>query len=581
MYKVGTARTFTSQALPLVKASSIMPTYDWKPFLEQWSRELIAADHADLRRMPVEGVASGWLGYPAATEDQIAALEARLGMALPPSYRQFLTVTNGWHVDGFGLDLILAGTAQVDWFRTLNPTWLAQLESAEAFTNRLTGGYRHPGDYMPDVLDAFESAPQIGTGQQERVYLFDPHELIDGEWQTWTINKVQTFTQQGMRPETLDLYDSFWALMQALYTRFQHEAALFTLSKAWQPPADWVPKQYDWRPFLEQYSRDLIADEPSTTGEWPDVVIQSGWVGFAGATEDQIAALEARIGARLPPSYRQFLAVTNGWRDTGAFIYKMWSVEEVDWFRVRNKEWIDIWNSMGDDDLGPSEGREMKTALEISDTGDSAILLLNPQVITSEGEWEAWFFSNWGPGADRYPSFWELMQEQYDVMTSSIAHRRKRLSVKADLMQLPDKLPGLVAELRKKASVWASLVQDFAAERNDGQAQTLNAVADEVQALVDTLRAPAETLAALRAIAERAERERSIADESGQTQIELALGEISSLQSDPAQVMRRLTELMGQVNLGEASKGMAAKGRAQGLSSAVAIIYWFINDYSL
>lgn len=210
-----------------------------------------------------------------------------------------------------------------------------------------------------------------------------------------------------------------------------------------------------------------------------------------------------------------------------------------------------------------------------------AILLLNPQVITSEGEWEAWFFSNWGPGADRYPSFWELMQEQYDVMTSSIAHRRKRLSVKADLMQLPDKLPGLVAELRKKASVWASLVQDFAAERNDGQAQTLNAVADEVQALVDTLRAPAETLAALRAIAERAERERSIADESGQTQIESALGEISSLQSDPAQVMRRLTELMGQVNLGEASKGMAAKGRAQGLSSAVAIIYWFINDYSL
>ncbi len=32
----------------------------------------------------------------------------------------------------------------------------------------------------------------------------------------------------------------------------------------------------------------------------------------AGATEAQIAALEARLGMTLPPSYRAFLAETNG-----------------------------------------------------------------------------------------------------------------------------------------------------------------------------------------------------------------------------------------------------------------------------
>ncbi len=47
--------------------------------------------------------------------------------------------------------------------------------------------------------------------------------------------------------------------------------------------------------------------------------------------------------------------------------------------------------------------------LEISDVGDSAIYLLNPQIVTADGEWQAWLFSNWNPGAVRHRSFQELM----------------------------------------------------------------------------------------------------------------------------------------------------------------------------
>ena len=43
--------------------------------------------------------------------------------------------------------------------------------------------------------------------------------------------------------------------------------------------------------------------------------------------------------------------------------------------------------------------------------------------------------------------------------------------------------------------------------------------------------------------------------------------------------MNQLAELMGPVNFDEAEKGMAAKGRAQGLGGAAAIVRWFINDY--
>ena len=55
----------------------------------------------------------------------------------------------------------------------------------------------------------------------------------------------------------------------------------------------------------------------------------------------------------------------------------------------------------------------LQTALEISDVGDAGIYLLNPQVVTEEGEWETWFFANWLPGATRYRSFQELMEAEY------------------------------------------------------------------------------------------------------------------------------------------------------------------------
>jgi HEAT repeat protein len=70
--------------------------------------------------------------------------------------------------------------------------------------------------------------------------------------------------------------------------------------------------------------------------------------------------------------------------------------------------------------------------LEVSDVGDSAIILLNPQVVTPEGEWEAWFFANWIPGAYRYRSFWELMQGQYEQVLHMLREQRGEPTPYAD-----------------------------------------------------------------------------------------------------------------------------------------------------
>ncbi|MER6977287.1 hypothetical protein [Streptomyces carpinensis] len=41
------------------------------------------------------------------------------------------------------------------------------------------------------------------------------------------------------------------------------------------------------------------------------------------------------------------------------------------------------------------------------------VYLLNPCVVTSDGEWEAWYLAHWLPGAVRYRSFWDLMNDEY------------------------------------------------------------------------------------------------------------------------------------------------------------------------
>ena len=202
---------------------------------------------------------------------------------------------------------------------------------------------------------------------------------------------------------------------------------------------------FDWESFLRQWSQELIESIQDEQNQLPLEVVESNWLGYPGATEEQINRAETRLEVRLPPSYREFLKVSNGWRQTTPFINSLWSTEELEWFSLRHQTWIDNFiaeylarnyrnsfiNGSEDRRVIPSisdaeyltygEAQDcsklrieyLQTALEISQKGDSAIYLLNPQVITTEGEWEAWFFADWLPGADRYPSFCEMMQAEY------------------------------------------------------------------------------------------------------------------------------------------------------------------------
>ncbi|MBX9253148.1 SMI1/KNR4 family protein [Desmonostoc muscorum CCALA 125] len=185
-------------------------------------------------------------------------------------------------------------------------------------------------------------------------------------------------------------------------------------------------KTFDWESRIREWSRQQIeALEEYEQEELPPEVIESGTLGYPGATEEQIYAAEARLGVAFPPSYREFIKVCNGLHSTSEYGIKFSSVEEIQWYILDRESYIDELIELHHD-LKPIPDEEyfiygneqsysrvehLQTCLEISTEEYFLIFLLNPQVITSDGEWEAWYFDSKYGDATRYPSFGQMMEE--------------------------------------------------------------------------------------------------------------------------------------------------------------------------
>lgn len=321
---------------------------------------------------------------------------------------------------------------------------------------------------------------------------------------------------------------------------------------------------FDWRPFLEQYSRDLVSDR-QLKNQLPEEVIRSGWMGFEPATPQQVRDLEVRIGAKLPESYRQFLATSNGWRQSGGFIYEILPCDKVEWLRVNNQEWIDAYiePATGQAPLSVEEhcvyGDQqessrfrvefLQSCLMISDVGDSAVYLLNPEIKTTSGEWEGWFFANWMAGAVRYPTFWELMQAEWRSFVRLRDINEKRFFPEDGIETLPPKLPGLLEDLAEKAAGHRLGQQQRASRGRSANEQYTDGV---VEALNDA---------------------------------EAAVKRTAAISSSPDELLQHLIQLAAKLerewkeNVRPGSCGVDNReGRAEGNREAMGIIRWFLNQ---
>jgi HEAT repeat protein len=174
-----------------------------------------------------------------------------------------------------------------------------------------------------------------------------------------------------------------------------------------------IPTREDWMVALKEYA--------AATG-------LEKFPGNAGASEDQLAAVEEQLKIKLPASYRTFLSASNGWKFDSDMTPAIRPAEKIRWFRKEHKDWYEAYQMSAEplsvmekdyfdyakQDCVVFEIKHLAQALCISEFGDEAVVLLNPMVVWPDGEWETWFFSNSSPGATRYRSFADWMCEELD-----------------------------------------------------------------------------------------------------------------------------------------------------------------------
>jgi hypothetical protein len=177
----------------------------------------------------------------------------------------------------------------------------------------------------------------------------------------------------------------------------------------------------EWERWLREWNGQLLADlDPEEGKAFIDpaitpAVIASGWLGSPGAGEEEVAALERRLGVRLPPSYRSFLLASNGFLQPGLIVSRLLAAREVEWYRVAHQDTIDTWCrglAAGAAPAGPDAfEHHLPHALQVSavERVGTAVYLLDPDEVGPDGEWQAFYFAHWIPGVHRYPSFRALM----------------------------------------------------------------------------------------------------------------------------------------------------------------------------
>jgi SMI1/KNR4 family protein SUKH-1 len=192
-----------------------------------------------------------------------------------------------------------------------------------------------------------------------------------------------------------------------------------------------------WASFLDEWASRAsrwLSREPPSSEPLRREFLAKGSFRSPGATEAALKGCEKRLGSKLPPSYRAFLAASNGGLIvTANGCVRLSTCTEIDWFAERDPSGCAAWSpdafggglneAISDKkyfQYGKSQDpvlirREyVPETLLISDLDNVDLYLLNPMVVTDDEneDWEAWELSSKLAGAIRRRSFEELMQLQ-------------------------------------------------------------------------------------------------------------------------------------------------------------------------
>ncbi|GAB2583908.1 SMI1/KNR4 family protein [Streptomyces capparidis] len=175
---------------------------------------------------------------------------------------------------------------------------------------------------------------------------------------------------------------------------------------------------FDWRPFLHRWSAEWADSLPAGEARDADdeAARQARWLGLPPASEERIAAMEERLGRRMPPSYREFLKVSDGWRHAGGFVWLLAGTEAARWHE-NESGLADILGEYLDDDATPEERDEVEIwhrGLQLDVESDATHVLMDPEDVDEHGEWAVYTWASWRAAPpERHPNFLEFMREMH------------------------------------------------------------------------------------------------------------------------------------------------------------------------
>ncbi|MEW1771890.1 SMI1/KNR4 family protein [Streptomyces sp. NPDC086777] len=172
----------------------------------------------------------------------------------------------------------------------------------------------------------------------------------------------------------------------------------------------------DWRSLLARWSQEWADAQHGDTTERDEEPLRTRWLGFPPAPEQRIRELEERLGHRLPPSYRSFLAVSDGWRHAGGFVWLLAGTGQARWHEDA-AGLSEYFPGELDDDPTPEDellagmwGR----ALQLDVESDAVYVLLDPGDVDDTGEWAVYTWAPWHADVPRrYGSFRTFMETMY------------------------------------------------------------------------------------------------------------------------------------------------------------------------
>ncbi|MEV0281130.1 SMI1/KNR4 family protein [Streptomyces sp. NPDC050610] len=196
-------------------------------------------------------------------------------------------------------------------------------------------------------------------------------------------------------------------------------------------------KTFGWRRFLTRWSEEWADAQGDLSELSPDdaEARRRGWLGSGPAAEADITAMEARLGCEMPPSYREFLRVSDGWRHAGGFVWMLAGTREAHWHEDASGLGEDLDGFWGEEDNSEEVRAQVglwSRGLQLDVESDATYVLLDPEDVGPDGEWAVRVWASWrAADPERYPSFAAFMVAMHREFHSLQAGRNERAGAPA------------------------------------------------------------------------------------------------------------------------------------------------------